>query len=63
MANLTPIPPSVLGSEWVNEMKTEEYSSEMSKDKLLALLSEILSRREDGIAITVIAGEKDDDNG
>lgn len=40
-----------------------EYSSVMNKDKLLALLGEILSKREDGIAITVIAGEKDDDNG
>ena len=35
----------------------------MSKDKLLALLSEILSRREDGIVIKVIAGERHDDNG
>lgn len=34
----------------------------MSKDKLLALLSEILSRREDGIAITVIAGERNDND-
>lgn len=35
----------------------------MKKDLLIALLGEILSRREDGIAIKVIAGEKDDDNG
>lgn len=35
----------------------------MKKDLLLALLGEILSRREDGIAITVIAGERHDDNG
>ncbi len=44
-------------------MKTEKHLSTMDKSKLLALLSEILSRREDGIAIKVIAGEKDDDNG
>ena len=30
---------------------------EMSKDRLLALLGEILSRREDGITITVIDAE------
>ena len=30
-----------------------EYSSVMNKDKLLALLEEILSRRQDGITIKV----------
>lgn len=40
-------------SEEVNGMKTEKYSSEMNKERLLRLLSEILSKRNPGLSLTV----------
>lgn len=38
-----------------NEMETEKYTSGMDKGLLLQILGEILSKRNEGITITVAA--------